>query len=509
MADRGDVPLAAEPGSCPAVTVATLAAQTETVIVTERADTGHIIRRVVDLDDRDDEMPVPGEGDLVLMTWRPDRVDGPMPDLVALLGPVLHHHAPGAVMVCPARPLNPPAAFVSEAERCGIAVLWDRDSRPGLTERVRRLVERPRDPEPGSEPAAADIPQRLLRAAASPAELVLVLSEMVKAPVDFIADDTGARTAGRAGTGVGSRGTDITVRLGPRSSLVIRRARPLGESEHEMIELARPLLALHTRLPTMGDERAMEAARALKDILGDDLALREQAVRRSRRLTLFSGLPAVAIAVEVFSVSVNMAGLQRLRAQIHSVCLRFDGASVTIVKEGLCVVLLRADVDLTAVARDICRAVPVPIAIGSGDPASDVRGYTGSFRQARRAAAVGSRTGAINRLTRHADLGVLAILYQLPEHVRRVFVAETLGSIADNTDDALEQRRVLRLLLATDCNISESARRLYIHPNTLRGKITRIETIVGPIMSDPEHRLTVFTALRMFALDNKTDDLVG
>jgi DNA-binding PucR family transcriptional regulator len=84
-------------------------------------------------------------------------------------------------------------------------------------------------------------------------------------------------------------------------------------------------------------------------------------------------------------------------------------------------------------------------------------------------------------------------------------VAETLGTVAGQTPESLDQRRILRVLRSTDCNIAESARELYVHPNTLRSRIARIEQITGPFMNEPERRLTIFTALSMFSLDNNVE----
>ncbi|MEO9329538.1 PucR family transcriptional regulator [Gordonia aurantiaca] len=511
----GDAPSrAAHPGT-PTVTVADVALATGVVVATTGVDTDATVTRFVDLRDSDDlaewsarDEPAPGESfatTLIAVPWRPQRPDGPLPALDTLLAPVLRRK-PAAVVVTPGRPVNPPTKVVELLGSQGVVLLWDRHAEASFAHVIERAGGTPRRedcsaPEaPG--PATRDsglggLATAVLAVADDVAALEAVLTGFAGAPVRIRLSGSRGRTT-----------EGVTVALGQGASLTVLDIDALNERQRLMVDLVRPLLALHTRARWASpvDERIDEATRVLKQILGEDLAQREQSIRRSRRLSLFPDRPVVFVAIEPFNVSVDLPGLQRLREDVALVVRRHDPQAVAVIKDGMVVTPVSIDVDLDAMLRAVCRAVHVPLAAGAGDPVTEPRGYAGSFRQAGRAVAVGRRIGAINRITRHSELGVLALLYQLPEHARRSFVADTLRSVADNTPESLEQRRILRALRATDCNISESARRLFVHPNTLRAKISRIESIIGPIVSDPERRLTVFTALSMYSLDSGIDD---
>lgn len=487
-------------------TVAAVAAALELMVVTDLARAEIIVGGVLDLGSTADVRTVgrvtetDGESRLAILRWEPDRPDGRLPDLTAALAAAIPSHI-SALVISPARPVNPPAEVAAHAAGVGITLLWDRNCVVSL-DRLQRVV--------------ADLgPHKPWPSAGAIAAALLAVADDLPALCTVLGDALGMSVALRATTALPTAAErDRTVFPLDRHTEVVLGAdlqrgapQPLDEQAHAVITSALPLLRLHAKAANESpDERDAEAIRALKEILGDDLAQREQAIRRSRRLALFDPGSRMILAVEPFNVSLDMPRLHRLRSQIAPVARRADPGSVTISKEGLAVVLISPDIDLGTLLKELRRAANVPIAIGSGDPMTEPRGYPGSFRQARRAVSVGIRIGAINRLTRHSDIGVLALLYQLPEHARRSFVSEVLGPIAENTSASLEQRRILRTLRATDCNISESARRLFVHPNTLRTKISRIESITGPFMADPEHRLTVFTALTMFSLDRSDVD---
>ncbi|MDI6909362.1 helix-turn-helix domain-containing protein [Nocardioides sp.] len=81
------------------------------------------------------------------------------------------------------------------------------------------------------------------------------------------------------------------------------------------------------------------------------------------------------------------------------------------------------------------------------------------------------------------------------------FAAEALGplvtELSPEHDDLL---RTLRVLLDTGMNVTESARLLHFHYNTLRYQITRIEALIGPFTTDAQLRLRILLALQVLEM---------
>jgi purine catabolism regulator len=121
-----------------------------------------------------------------------------------------------------------------------------------------------------------------------------------------------------------------------------------------------------------------------------------------------------------------------------------------------------------------------------------------AYQQARRAVAVGRRMNGPGSLAHFDSLGVhrLLSLVNDPEELRS-FAAEVLGTLAGESSDTVDLRQTLQVLLDTNCNVAETARALHFHYNTLRYRIGKLESIVGPFTSDPNLRLDIALALRV------------
>jgi purine catabolism regulator len=124
-----------------------------------------------------------------------------------------------------------------------------------------------------------------------------------------------------------------------------------------------------------------------------------------------------------------------------------------------------------------------------------------AYEQARKALHVGRRLHGPRALTHFDALGVFRLL-SLIEDDRELdsFVAETLGELAGTTAEAADLRETLQVLLDTNLNVAQTARRLHFHYNTLRYRIGKLERVVGPFTSDSNLRLDLALALRVVAM---------
>ncbi|MPQ99108.1 PucR family transcriptional regulator [Modestobacter sp. I12A-02628] len=143
---------------------------------------------------------------------------------------------------------------------------------------------------------------------------------------------------------------------------------------------------------------------------------------------------------------------------------------------------------------------------GIGRTATSLSGLGDAHQQAQRALVVGQEIYGGQAVTHFDQLGVFRLLSLIPDSSElRSYVDEVLGPLADASDpDSADLRDTLRVLLETNLNVAESARRLHFHYNTMRYRIGKLERLLGPFTSDPTLRLNLLLALhaaRMRGLD--------
>jgi PucR family transcriptional regulator, purine catabolism regulatory protein len=143
---------------------------------------------------------------------------------------------------------------------------------------------------------------------------------------------------------------------------------------------------------------------------------------------------------------------------------------------------------------------------GIGRPAGSLSALGDAYQQAQRALGVGQEIHGSAAVTHFDQLGVFRLLSLIPDSTElRSYVDEVLGPLADASDpDSADLRETLRVLLETNLNVAESARRLHFHYNTMRYRIGKLERLLGPFTTDPTLRLNLLLALhaaRMRGLD--------
>ncbi len=121
-----------------------------------------------------------------------------------------------------------------------------------------------------------------------------------------------------------------------------------------------------------------------------------------------------------------------------------------------------------------------------------------AYEQARTAVRIGRRLQGAGARSTFDQLGAYRLLALIPDNAElRGFVADVLGELAQETADAADLRHTLEMLLDTNGNVAESARRLHFHYNTLRYRIEKLERLVGPFTTSAALRLDLSLALRV------------
>lgn len=139
----------------------------------------------------------------------------------------------------------------------------------------------------------------------------------------------------------------------------------------------------------------------------------------------------------------------------------------------------------------------VTISIGVGRRVADPLDLPTSFVQARRAVDVGRWAKGRHVTEVFDELGLERLLAAVPAEELTAFVRHTLGPLQEH--DARHRGDLLATLEAwlETRNVAEAARRTFVHYNTFKNRLDRIEQILGPITTDPAKSLEYGVALHI------------
>ncbi|WP_067462965.1 PucR family transcriptional regulator [Actinomadura macra] len=125
-----------------------------------------------------------------------------------------------------------------------------------------------------------------------------------------------------------------------------------------------------------------------------------------------------------------------------------------------------------------------------------------AYDQAVKAVRVGRQLHGAGARAHFDQLGVYRLLSLVsdPDELH-AFVRETLGDLAsDDEPELVDLRRTLQVLLETNLNVAETARRLHFHYNTLRYRIGKLERMLGAFTEDAHLRLNLTLALHVLRM---------
>jgi purine catabolism regulator len=136
---------------------------------------------------------------------------------------------------------------------------------------------------------------------------------------------------------------------------------------------------------------------------------------------------------------------------------------------------------------------------GFGHLAAGLQDIPQSYRQARQALEVGQRLFGEGNLHSFARLGIYRLLFHLYGQEELVaFYREMLGPLVDSdyrNNGALIE--TLEAFFRCNGNLSETARSMHLHRNSLLYRLGRIEELLGRPLEDSELRLSLQIALKI------------
>lgn len=141
----------------------------------------------------------------------------------------------------------------------------------------------------------------------------------------------------------------------------------------------------------------------------------------------------------------------------------------------------------------------VKVRVGYGNVVTQIPDIAQSYQEAKMALEVGKVFYASMDTVSYGKLGIGRLIYQLPMSLCDMFIKEVFG---DTIPDILEDEEAMSTInkfFENNLNISETARQLYVHRNTLVYRLERIEKAIGLDIRSFDDAMTFRIALMVLA----------
>ena len=230
----------------------------------------------------------------------------------------------------------------------------------------------------------------------------------------------------------------------------------------------------------MAQERA-DKNRFIQSILLDNVLptdIREE----SARLKIRDDVPRAVFLLKVPEQNMSYA-LKTLKAMYTPAGSVFV---VSVDTEGIAVVSEEPGAEVTDQMSQMAYMISdmmnteamIPVRVSYGTPVWQLVNLSQSYKEAQLALEVGRIFYPDRRVISYDRLGIGRLIYQLPRSLCEMFLRETFDHdvFAELDDEAMT---TIRQFFANDLNISETARRLYIHRNTLVYRIEKMQKVTG------------------------------
>ena len=268
-----------------------------------------------------------------------------------------------------------------------------------------------------------------------------------------------------------------------------------GEDEQAATMCAMATIALNGA-KTYYEEKH-DKATFVKNILSDNILLGDIYVR-AKELHFVSEVPRVVLLVrqlgvpDVSAVDV-MTNLYPDRQT--DFVLSLSETDVALVKQ----LSEHTDArDVYKIAQNIqetlLRELGIKTVVGMGTIVGHVRDLARSYKEAQVAIEVGKVFDTERSIINYENLGIGRLIYQLPTTLCEMFLQEVFKK---NPIDALDQETLFTInkFFENNLNVSETARKLFVHRNTLVYRLEKIKKLTGLDLREFDDAITFKVAL--------------
>lgn len=136
--------------------------------------------------------------------------------------------------------------------------------------------------------------------------------------------------------------------------------------------------------------------------------------------------------------------------------------------------------------------------VGYGNRVNNLQDIAKSYQEAKMALEVGNIFYAEKETIAYRYLGIGRLIYQLPMTLCEMFIHEVFG---DEVPDVFQEETTttIQKFFENNLNISETARQLYVHRNTLVYRLERLEKAIGLDIRKFDDAMTFKIAMMVLA----------
>ena len=139
----------------------------------------------------------------------------------------------------------------------------------------------------------------------------------------------------------------------------------------------------------------------------------------------------------------------------------------------------RTEEDALSAINTMLSELMIKTRVGYSTPKNALTELTDAKREAALALRISGIFQEQREVVAYSRLGIARLIYELPRDLCELFLHEVFGDRLPDQDIDEEMQVTIRLFFENNLNISETARQLYLHRNTLVYRLERFEKLVG------------------------------
>ena len=134
------------------------------------------------------------------------------------------------------------------------------------------------------------------------------------------------------------------------------------------------------------------------------------------------------------------------------------------------------------------------VRVSYGLAVNELKNISKCYKEAKMALEVGSIFHSEMNVLSYENLGIGRLIYQLPVNLCKIFVREVFGDTKPEDIDE-ETITTINKFFENNLNVSETARQLYIHRNTLVYRMEKLQKMIGLDMRNFDDAVTFKIAM--------------